>query len=134
MVTGWSYRVGSSGFPTSCISCTSAFPREVTRSETCDIVPFPISCSGGSVVIEACQEPARVFSWSKDFCASDFWVSVFCTPDCAKATVESDSRTTDSIMRSDFMFHSPQKFISLLSGQGYSLAYSVCDQSALANP
>src|SRR5438270_12792672 len=43
--------------------------------------------------------PARVFNLSKDFCAS-VW---------AKARVESDIRTTDSIKRRDFMFYSPQK-------------------------
>src|SRR5258708_7427412 len=35
MVTGWSYLVGSSAEPASFISCTSAFPLEVTRSSTC---------------------------------------------------------------------------------------------------
>ena len=32
----------------SVFSWTSAFPREVTRSETCMSDPFPISCCGGS--------------------------------------------------------------------------------------
>src|ERR1700731_2861188 len=107
MVTGWSYFVGSSGFPVSPISCTNALPREVTRSETSPIAPFPISFTGGSVVIVACQEPARGLSWSKDFCASDLgasdWAAGLCASAWAKATAESDNTATESIMRSDFM-------------------------------
>ena len=53
-----------------------------------------ISGCGGSTVARPCQCSASVFSWAKDFCASD----------CAKVKVESDIRTTDSIKRSDFMF------------------------------
>src|SRR5882672_12068911 len=90
--------IGSSGLPAPVISCMSALPMEVARSETCMSLPS-ISACGGRVVTWPCQEPARVFSLSKDFCASD----------CAKATVESDIRTTDSTKRRDFMFHSPQE-------------------------
>src|SRR2546425_9625152 len=80
-----------------------------------------ISGSGGSRVSLAVQIPASVFIVSKDFCASEFgagvstalyacvsdWGTDFCASDCAKATVESDIRPTDSIKRRDFMFHSP---------------------------
>jgi len=41
---------------------------------------------------------------SKDFCASVFGTSDFGTGDLAKATVESDSRTMDTIKRQDFIF------------------------------
>src|SRR3979409_1851682 len=102
MVTGWSYLVGSS-FPASLISCTSALPREVTRNETSPIAPLPISFTGGSVVIVACQGPGRVLSGSKGFCASDFGASDFCASCWANAAVESEIRTTESRRRRDFM-------------------------------
>src|SRR6267142_2419109 len=92
--------MGSSGLPNPFISCRSALPMDVTRSVTCRDLPsrsVPVPESTPS------QEPARLFSLSKDFCASDF-----CASDWAKAKVDSDTKTrTESIRRSDFMFHSP---------------------------
>src|SRR5258707_15745228 len=79
--------IGSSGLPVGFISCISAFPIEVTRSE--------ISMGFPPKVLS--QEPARLFSLSKDFCASD----------CAKAKVESDIRATDSAKRRDLMVLAP---------------------------
>src|ERR1700693_13614 len=103
--------IGSSGLPSPVISCTIAFPMEVTRSEACVILPSMSAC-GGTVVTWPSQEPARVFSLSKDFCASDW----------AKAKVHSDIRTTDSIKRRDFMF----VLLKLLYwGSGFSFAYLV---------
>src|SRR3954447_24170956 len=108
MVTGWSYLVGSS-FPVSPISCTRALPREVTRRVTSPMAPLPISFTGGSVVIVARQVPARVLSWSKDFCASDFgasdWAGCLCASAWAKAIAESDNTAMESIMRSDFILN-----------------------------
>src|SRR5882762_4987322 len=70
---------------------------EVTRSETCMSLASMSACCG-TVVTWPSHEPARVFILPKDCCA----------PDCAKATVESDIRTTDSQKRRDFtVFHSP---------------------------
>src|SRR5271169_1194849 len=126
MVTGWSYLVASNGVPASCISCTRTFPREVTRSEMCVSLPSDHSGISGTVT-EPSHSPARLFMVVKDFCASDGTGATedFCVSDWARVTVQSDSRTTDSIKRWDFMFHSPGYFIfSLLLGQGYSLAYS----------
>src|SRR5260370_2918033 len=74
--------IGFSG-PVDFISSMSAFPMEVTRSETCRGSPSSVPC----------HEPARVCNLSNDFCASDW----------SKARVESDSRTTDSTKRRDFM-------------------------------
>src|SRR5208282_2726659 len=93
MVTGWSYLVASNGVPASWNSCTRAFPREVTRSERCIGLPPDISGISGTVTGPS-HSPARLFMVVKDFCASDW----------EKATVESDSRTTDSIKRWDFIF------------------------------
>src|SRR5258708_11164280 len=90
--------MGSSGVPAPDISCMSALPMEVARSETCMSLPS-ISPCGGTGVTWPFHEPARVFSLSKDFCASDW----------AKARVESDIRKKDSLKRLDFMFHSPKK-------------------------
>src|ERR1051325_5718630 len=85
--------IGSSGLPPPVISCMSAFPMEVARSVTC--IDFPsISACGGTVVTWPSQAPARVFSLSKDFCASDW----------AKDIVQSDNRTTDSAKPIDFTF------------------------------
>src|SRR5258705_711846 len=87
--------MGSSGLPAPVISCMSALPMEVARSETCMSLHSMSGCCG-TVVTWPSQEPARVFSLSKDFCASE----------CAKATTESDSRTTtDSIRLRDFIIY-----------------------------
>src|ERR1700722_1896641 len=129
MVTGWSYLVASNGVPASWNSCTRAFPREVTRSERCILAP-DISGASGTVTGPS-HSPARFFRVVKDFCASDgtaatedFSALDFSMSDCAKATVESDIRTTDSIKRRDFMLDSPQ--YSLLNlGPDYSLHFAV---------
>src|SRR6059058_2929110 len=88
--------IGSSGRPPPVISCRSALPIDVTRRVTCMDLPS-ISACGGTVATLPSHVPARVLSLSKDFCASD----------CANAVAESDIRTTDSIKRSVFIFHSP---------------------------
>src|SRR5271169_2730510 len=105
MVTGWSYLVASNGVPASCISCTRTFPREVTRSEMCVSLPSDHSGISGTVT-EPSHSPARLFMVVKDFCASDGTGATedFCVSDWARVTVQSDSRTTDSIKRWDFMF------------------------------
>src|SRR5208282_3395808 len=122
MVTGWSYLVASNGVPASWNSCTRAFPREVTRSERCIGLPPDISGISGTVTGPS-HSPARLFMVAKDFCASDVTgaMEAFCASDLsmsdwAKATVESDIRTTDSIKRRDFMFLLLKA--SLLSGRG----------------
>src|ERR1039458_5888354 len=86
--------IGSSGLPAPVISCMIALPMEVTRSVACTSL-FSISGFRGTLVTRPSQEPARVFSLSKDFCASDW----------AKVRVQSDIRTnrTEGAMR-DFMF------------------------------
>src|ERR1700727_976654 len=68
--------IGSSG-PPPLISCRMAEPMEVTRSETCRGAPSMVPS----------QEPARAFSLSKDFCASDCAVvdNDFCASDFAEA-------------------------------------------------
>src|ERR1700730_2320679 len=97
----------------------SAFPMEVVRRETCMSWPS-MSPFGGRVVTRPSQEPVRVFNLSKDFCASDW----------AKATVESDIRTTDSRKRRDFMVSFSLAVISfLLSSQVYWPLS--CDRSVL---
>src|SRR6266496_3675984 len=126
MVTGWSYLVASSTVPASCISCTSALPREVTRNEISES-DFPISCIGGSTVTGPCHFPAKVFMVSKDFCASDFGAVVFCASVWAKATAVSASRTT--IKRWDFMLHSPKKFFLREARICSRLAPGHCDQA-----
>src|SRR5271165_6281813 len=63
--------MGSSGLSGMFISCIIAFPMDVTRRLACANLPWTVG-SGGSVVTRPSQEPARVFSWSKDFCASDW--------------------------------------------------------------
>src|SRR5215469_14913299 len=105
MVTGWSYLVGSNGVPASCISCTSALPREVTRREICPTVPSFISGCGGSTVIGPFHVPARDFSWVKDFCASEGagWFAEVCISCWASAMVARHSRTKASRNRS-FIF------------------------------
>src|SRR5260370_17470040 len=94
--------IGSSGLPAPVISCMSALPMEVTRSETCVSLPSMSACCGTDVTWPS-HEPARVFNLSKDFCASDCGRD-FCALDCAKAMAESGIRTTDTIKRRDFMF------------------------------
>src|SRR5579864_7105215 len=94
MVTGWSTLVGSSTAPASSISCTSALPRDVTRMVTWVGLLLFISGMGGTTLTGPSHLPARVFSSSKDFCASD----------CAKATVESAITTKQSSQRNDFIF------------------------------
>src|ERR1700674_1064540 len=84
---------------------------EVTRSETCMCLPS-ISALGGNVVMRPSQEPAKVFSLSKDFCASD----------CAKAVAASRTNRTESAIR-DFMFGSPFLFLDHLEiflGTGFN--------------
>src|ERR1700694_4403779 len=100
--------IESSGRPSILISCKSALPMEVTRSKTSAYLPSTSAC-GGTVDKWPSHEPARVLMVAKDFCASDGTGATedFCASDWAKATVESDSRTTDSIKRRDFIFHSP---------------------------
>src|ERR1035438_7320446 len=71
---------------------------EVRRSETCMSLPS-ISACGGRVVTWPSQEPARVFSLSKDFCASDGVAAA----SAAKAVAAIRTNTTESAMR-DFMF------------------------------
>src|ERR1700674_608796 len=102
---------------------------------TCSGLPFDISGISGTVTGPS-HSPARFFMVAKDFCASDGTGATedWCASDCAKAKVVSDSKTTDSTKRRDFMFHSPEKFISyLLSGSGLARALS-CDRSLLMNP
>src|SRR5690349_4675556 len=86
MVTGWSYFVESRGVPGSCISCTRAFPLEVTRSVISNLA-LSTSGAGGVAFTEPRQVPARVFSWSNDLCASDttgvLGASILCASDCA---------------------------------------------------
>src|SRR3979411_1460800 len=116
MVTGWSYLVASNGVPDAFNSCTSVFPREVTRIETWSGLPPDISGTSGTLTGPS-HSPARLFMVAKDFCASDDIGAAedFCTSVWAKATVDSEIRTTDSIKRWDFMFIL-LKFFSLGSG------------------
>jgi hypothetical protein len=79
---------------------------EVSRNVTCMDLPS-ISACGGMVVTRPSQEPVRVFSLSKDFCASDFGAS-----DWAKVAVESEIKTALSTKRRAFMFISPQNFLN----------------------
>src|SRR5580698_3348945 len=96
MVTGWSYLVASNGVPASCISCTSAFPLEVTRSETCILAP-DISGASGTVTTPS-HSPARLFKVVKDFCASDGVVAT----SAAKAVAATRRNKREIAMR-DFM-------------------------------
>src|SRR5947209_2366746 len=105
MVIGSSL-VGSSGVPGSFISCTSALPLEVTRNVTYMGLPSKAAFAAGrSVVTEPFQEPARVFSLSNDFCASD-WAGLedFCGSDWAKTPMARNNKKADTVMRSDFIF------------------------------
>src|SRR3984893_10644895 len=104
MVTGWSYLVASNGVPASWNSCTRTLPREVTRSERCILAP-DISGASGTVTGPS-HSPARLFMVAKDFCASDGAGATedFCASDCAKTTVVSNIRPTNSIKRWDFMW------------------------------
>src|ERR1700734_3632060 len=72
---------------------------EVARSETCMSLPSSSACCG-TVVTWPSHEPARVFNWSKDFCASDW----------ANARVESNIGTTDSTKRRHFTVSSSLKY------------------------
>src|SRR5208282_3912573 len=124
MVTGWSYLVASNGVPASWNSCTRAFPREVTRSERCIGLPPDISGISGTVTGPS-HSPARLFMVVKDFCASDGTGATedCCASCCAKATVASDIRTTDSTQRKDFIFILLKKLIPCFAlGPGLSLA------------
>src|SRR5690349_19573057 len=123
MVTGWSYFIGSKGVPASCISCTSAFPLEVTRSV---ISSLALSTSGfdGVAFTEPRQVPARVFSSVKDFCASVSATglsAILCPSDCAKATVASNIRATGGAKQKRFIisFSLCLYFLSLYSGPGF---------------
>src|SRR5436305_7844220 len=72
MVIGSSL-VGSSGVPGSFISCTSALPLEVTRNVTyMGLSSMAAFAEGRSVVTEPFHEPAKVFSLSNVFLASDW--------------------------------------------------------------
>src|SRR5437764_15295414 len=105
MVIGSSL-VGSSGVPGSFISCTSALPLDVTRNVTYMGLPSKAAFAAGrSVVTEPFQEPARVFSLSNDFCASD-WAGLedFCGSDCAKTPMARNNKKADIVIRSDFIF------------------------------
>src|SRR5256885_2064888 len=96
------------------------FPREVTRIERCKGLISTFDAIGMSVSTGPSQSPARGFRISKEVCASDFGAGVLAAPacveatvecscalDCAKATVESEIRTTESKKRRDFIFPSP---------------------------
>src|SRR5215471_767908 len=84
--------IGSSGRPAPFASCISALPMEVTRNQTCACLPST-SARGGLVFTSPSQDPARVFSRSKDLCAFDW----------AKAAAESHIRRTGSTKRSDLI-------------------------------
>src|SRR5215469_13974553 len=107
MVTGWSASLLSvaSFFGLPVISCLIALPLEITCRSTRMILGM--SGTGGFVVPRPSQTPARVFSLSKDFCASDFgasdWAAGLCDSDWARAMVESDNRAIGSIIRNDFI-------------------------------
>src|SRR5262245_6818119 len=109
MVTGWSYFVASKGVPASCISCTSTFPREVTRIEISPMVPGFTSGRGGSTVTVPFQVPASAFSCEKDFLPSDCgWVADVCISCWASATVARSSRAKRITGRRVLMSISPQ--------------------------
>src|ERR1700689_406300 len=117
--------IGSSGLPAPVISCMIAFPIDVTRSDACTCL-LSISGLGGCVLTVPSHEPAKVFSLSKDFCASDG-----CAPDIfssiwAKASIDTDIRAATNIHRRDFMFYSPQ---SLSRAFAYPLGWKAitCD-------
>src|SRR5580704_2597595 len=97
MVTGWSYLVASNGVAASCISCTSAFPLEVTRSERCILAP---DISGASATVTGpSHSPARLFMVVNDFCASD---GTGVAASTAKAVAAIRTNRTESAMR-DFI-------------------------------
>src|ERR671923_283894 len=96
-----------SGLSAPVISCMSALPVEVTRSETYMGLPSKVPS----------QEPVRVFILSKDFCASV----------CAKVTVESDIKTANNIKRGDFMFNSPL-YLGASFGQFAATALVFCQE------
>src|SRR5215831_3622001 len=68
-----------------------------------------MSGCGGSSFTEPCQIPARLLRASKDFSAAEgaTGLGALCTSDCAKVTVGSEIRTTESTKRTDLMFLSP---------------------------
>src|SRR5438477_2073054 len=127
MVIGSSL-VGSSGVPGSFISCTSALPLEVTRNVTYMGLPSKAAFAAGrSVVTEPFQEPARVFSLSNDFCASD-WAGLedFCGSDWAKTPIARNNKKADTVMRSDFIF-SFSLIPYFFQPASYLLVYSVAN-------
>src|SRR6185295_9796199 len=103
MVTGWSYLSGSNGVLAACSSCTTAFPRDVTRIETWSGLPSFIAGMSGTRVTGPSQSPANVFMVSNAFCASDgnALSAGLCASECASATVESDI-TTNGAKRKGF--------------------------------
>src|SRR5271156_3159657 len=128
--------IGSSGLPAPLISCMIALPMDVTRSVAWIVLPSISGCDG-KVVTRPSQEPASVFSLSKDTCASDFcasavgvigalvifasviFASVWFVSLWAKPIVESNIRAAASVKRRDFMVYSP--------------AHSVAGRSAVAD-
>ena len=66
--------IGSSG-PAPFISCMSALPIDVTRSETCIAWPSTVPS----------QDPAKAFNWSKDFCAAELATGLAEDCPCPKA-------------------------------------------------
>src|SRR5215469_14768730 len=67
----YSMVMGSSCRPAILASCISALPMEVVRRVTWIDLPCTSGVSGVVVMVPS-QEPARAFSLSKDFCASDW--------------------------------------------------------------
>src|SRR4051812_41947426 len=62
--------IGLSGRPSIFISCRSALPMEVTRSQTLALAPSGISETLGSVVTRPSQEPSRLLRLVKEALAS----------------------------------------------------------------
>src|SRR6267143_1375914 len=68
--------IGSSGLPAPVISCMSALPMEVTRSETCVSLPSMSACCGTDVpqlvqlgsdyVAHKCESPGSSINMYKD--------------------------------------------------------------------
>src|SRR5258706_13933771 len=105
--------MGSSGSLSDVMSCISVWPRETTRNVTFESMPSTWGTVGG--FMRPSHEPSRVFILSKASCASDLGAgvlgaSILCTSDSANTTVERDiktereSKTGDSIKRTDFIF------------------------------
>src|SRR5512140_3177914 len=91
--------IGSSGLPSTCTSCSSALPIDVTRSVTCARLPCT-SAICGTVVSVPSHEPATAFILSKDFCASD----------CPNATLDTAINTANTTKQRSFM-HPPQRLL-----------------------